>query len=197
MKTAHVTLACYAGAQLPISFLVNLKTVNPTPPPTDLASCPCGQGDAYRQCCGPLHWGLAHASTAEQLMRSRYSANFYGLTDYLVTTLHPSKRGATAPPGHRRGQATRDPIWQHLQILATDRGGPHQPDGEVEFVAIYLLGSIPRQLRERSRFVKQDGRWFYVDGQAEDRHIEPPGRNAPCWCLSGQKYKKCHGASAR
>lgn len=170
--------------------------VNSKHPPTDSTPCPCGQGDVYRQCCGPLHWGLAQATNAEQLMRSRYTAIFYGLNDYLVTTLHPSQRKTVMPPGNPRSRSPLDPEWQHLQILTTHRGGPSQADGEVEFVATYLLGSTPRQLQERSRFVRQDGRWFYVNGETKDREIAPPGRNDLCWCQSGKKYKKCHAAQA-
>lgn len=159
--------------------------------------CPCGSGESYRLCCGPLHWGLAHACTAEQLMRSRYSAVFYDLTDYLVTTLHPSKRDTVLAPSSSDQAPSQHRAWQHLRIVATHRGGSDQLDGEVEFVATYLQANEPRQLRERSQFVREEGRWFYISGNVEDRDIEPLGRNAPCWCQSGKKYKKCHGAKTR
>ncbi len=120
-------------------------------------ACPCDSGQHYGGCCAPLHDGFA-AETAEALMRSRYSAYVLLLKDYLLATWHPRTRAddlnlATTPP-------TR---WLGLQIRQ------HQQTGEdraiVEFVARYRLGGGSAvRLHETSRFIREGGRWYYLDG---------------------------------
>ncbi|MFZ9677323.1 MAG: YchJ family protein [Quisquiliibacterium sp.] len=119
--------------------------------------CPCGSALAYADCCGRYHAGPQHllAPSAEALMRSRYSAFVLGLHDYLLQTWHPSTRPqslAPDPPGHR---------WLGLQVR-----GYRQLDAEhasVEFVARSKLGGRAHRLHERSRFVREQDRWFYLD----------------------------------
>lgn len=122
--------------------------------------CPCGSGATYDGCCGPLHRGEALAQTAEQLMRSRYSAHLRGLEHYLLATWHPATRPATV---------ALDPAvrWVRLDVLETARGTVTDSDGEVEFTAHYRYedgGGQPGRLHERSRFTRRGGRWFYLDG---------------------------------
>ena len=151
--------------------------------------CPCGRARPYSACCEPLHRGTAQAHTAGHLMRSRYAAFCKGYVDYLIATLHPSKR---KPDDRAVLQRTIDRHqWLGLQILDTHRGGRADDVGYVEFVA-YHSGPAPGQIHDRSRCVKEEGQWFYWGGQ----HKEPvrTGRNDPCWCGSGKKYKRCHGA---
>ncbi|MGE0859341.1 MAG: YchJ family protein [Gammaproteobacteria bacterium] len=117
-------------------------------------ACPCG-GGAYAVCCGPLHEG-APAASAEALMRSRYSAFVQARHDYLLATWHARTR-----PAHldREGPA---PKWLGLTVKK------HAPDGEratVEFVARYRVAGRGHRLHEASRFVREDGRWYYVDGE--------------------------------
>ena len=120
--------------------------------------CPCGRNAAYAQCCGRWHAGEAHlqAPDAEALMRSRYSAYVLGLTDYLLATWHPSTRPASLQrndPGMK---------WLGLDVRrhqALDAG-----HAMVEFVARSKLGGRAHRLQETSRFVREDGRWYYVDG---------------------------------
>ena len=161
----------------------------PSQPPT-LDPCPCGSDATYRQCCAPLHWGLKQATSAEQLVRSRFSAAFHDITDYLVTSLHPSKRPNQQAPPLPPPFAVQ---WLHLQILETQRGGVDDGDGSVEFIATYRRGKEIRQLHERSELVQEGGRWFYVEGEIDDQRLPVSGRNGPCWCGSGKKLKKCHG----
>ena len=155
--------------------------------------CPCGTQRSYEQCCRPFHLGTALPTTAEQLMRSRYSAFHQKLADYLVATLHPHKRSANEQAFL---QANFDDIcWKQLTILQTHRGNEGDEFGEVEFIAEFTnrAGQIDH-LHERSRFVHEDNRWFYVDGKICQNEIKKtPGRNAPCWCGSGKKTKRCHG----
>ncbi|MET1089868.1 MAG: YchJ family metal-binding protein [Arthrobacter sp.] len=118
----------------------------------------CLSGEQYRICCGRFHSGTADAATAEQLMRSRYSAFVLCDEDYLLRTWHATE----APKG-----LGLDPEmeWRRLDILATDRGGPLDVQGTVEFKAHFRHGADRGVLHEVSRFVRENGRWFYVDGK--------------------------------
>jgi SEC-C motif-containing protein len=108
-------------------------------------------------CCAPYIAGLAPAPTALALMRSRYTAHTLGSTRYLLDTWHPRTRpDAVAPDDGRR--------WLGLRIVATTAGGDDDSEGSVEFVARFKVGGRARRLHEASRFVREDGRWLYVDG---------------------------------
>ncbi len=123
----------------------------------EAAPCPCGSGLRHEACCGRWHAGpqQLQAPDAECLMRSRYSAFVLQRADYLRATWHPRTRPARIDfePGLR---------WLGLEIRR------HAPTGadsaEVEFVARSKLGGRAHRLHETSRFVREDGRWYYVDG---------------------------------
>lgn len=117
--------------------------------------CPCGSKQPYHACCQPLHLGEP-APTAERLMRSRYTAYVLGLADYIQTSWHSSKR-----PSRVR---LFDHPWVGLKITDTEAGQADDDTGVVEFVAKYKENGKAQKLQERSRFVKEDGHWFYVDG---------------------------------
>ncbi|MBX7430911.1 YchJ family protein [Mycobacterium sp. Y57] len=119
--------------------------------------CPCGAATPYGSCCLPLHLGERQAQTAEQLMRSRYSAYVVGDGDYLWRTWHPRTR-----PQDVASDATV--TWTGLEIVDRVGGGPGDDTGEVEFLARHPAGV----LHERSRFARRAGRWFYVDGDISD-----------------------------
>jgi SEC-C motif-containing protein len=125
------------------------------------APCPCGHGADYGRCCGPLHQGMA-ATTAEQLMRSRYSAYVLEREDYLLATWHAGSR----PPSLDLAGQRPPPTWLGLAVKR------HGVDGDravVEFVARRRHGGgSARRLHESSRFVREDGRWYYVDGDVSD-----------------------------
>jgi SEC-C motif-containing protein len=123
--------------------------------------CPCGSRLPYDECCGPLHAGRAAgtptAETAEQLMRSRYSAFAVGDADYLLRTWHPSTRPRTLE--------LDDGIeWLRLEVRDTTGGGPNDDRGTVEFVADYWAAADHHrgQQHERSTFVREGGAWYYV-----------------------------------
>lgn len=122
-------------------------------------ACPCGSGLAYADCCGRLHAGAA-ASDALCLMRSRYAAFVLGREDYLLSSWHASTRP------QRLGLADESPAptWLGLKILRHEQDdADHQ---RVEFLARYRVGGgSARRLHELSRFVREQGRWFYVDGE--------------------------------
>jgi len=130
-----------------------------TPAPLSAsAPCPCGRPRPYDACCGRWHAGsqALQAPDAEDLMRSRYSAFVRWLPDYLLATWHPSTRPAAldAPPPDLR--------WLGLEVrrhVATDAD-----HALVEFVARSKQGGRAERLHETSRFVREHGRWFYVDG---------------------------------
>ena len=138
-----------------------------TSPLPDDARCPCLSGETYGACCGRFHAGLAgsgpdavRAPTAEALMRSRYAAYAVGDADYLLATWHPSTRPAEL-------DLDDDVTWRRLDVVATSAGGPLDRTGVVEFVAHFRSAETRERgsLHEVSSFVREGGRWFYVDGE--------------------------------
>ena len=125
---------------------------------TSATPCPCGQPKDYADCCAVYHGGVA-APTAEALMRSRYSAYALGRADYILATWHASTR----PPDARPGQGIR---WIGLTVKRHEDTGDDR--AIVEFVARYKIAGRAQRLHEVSRFVHEDGRWSYVDGQVDD-----------------------------
>ena len=123
----------------------------------DSTRCPCGSGEVLAACCGRYLAGEAVAPTARALMCSRFTAFAVGGEDYLLATWHPSTRpaGVGLNPDQR---------WLHLAVEATAAGGPFDDRGTVEFTAVYRDASGRGRLHELSRFVREGGRWFYVDG---------------------------------
>ena len=119
--------------------------------------CPCLSGLTYAECCGRLHDGTATAQTAEQLMRSRFSAFAVSDAAYLLATWHPSTRPASL-------ELDDEQCWYRLDILATREGGPFETTGVVEFEAFHRSPSGSGSQHEISRFSREDGRWFYLDG---------------------------------
>ena len=119
--------------------------------------CPCGTGLPYAECCGRLHEGTAVAGTAEQLMRSRYSAFAVGDAGYLLATWHPSTRPRTLD---------LDPAvrWTGLDVLGTTGGTLLATEGTVEFRAHHVVDRVAGAQHENSRFRREDGRWLYLDG---------------------------------
>lgn len=148
------------------------------------STCPCNNAISYQACCQGLHDGKLTTSSAEQLMRSRYSAFVVGNIAYLIATLHPDKRQADDETILQR--TIEDTQWLGLKIIRHKSAGNN---ASVEFVAFYHDEPIG-QLHERSHFIKQDKHWFYVDGEM----LAPIklSRNEVCFCGSGKKMKKCH-----
>ncbi|MEI6558310.1 MAG: YchJ family protein [Rhodospirillaceae bacterium] len=159
--------------------------------------CPCGSGRTLEACCAPYLGGTAPAPTAEALMRSRYSAFATGNIDYIEQTLLPETR-ADFDRKHITEWAGNS-TWLGLEVRSTEAGGPDDQEGRVEFVARFALSGHQHAHHEQSRFVRRDGRWWYVDGDIvtpRPRTVVKIGRNDPCSCGSGKKYKKCCGGAA-
>lgn len=160
-----------------------------------MRDCPCGSGRELLHCCGPLIDGAGEAPTAVSLMRSRYSAFVLGNAGYLDATSAADRRG---PVNRASAQATIDSVqWLGLTIHAVERGGIADDTGVVEFSARYREDGRIQTHRERSNFRREAGRWVYVDGvlsESAGTATGKTGRNDPCPCGSGRKYKKCCGA---
>jgi SEC-C motif-containing protein len=160
-------------------------------------NCPCGSGIEYVQCCRPYIQGDENAPTAEALMRSRYCAYVKSEIDYIYHTTHPSKRSQF---NHDESlEWSRKAEWKSLEILRTESGGVEDETGIVEFVALYHEKGKAVRHHEVAEFTKENGHWYFVDGQAPKpaqvvRQGPKIGRNDPCPCGSGRKFKKCCGS---
>jgi SEC-C motif-containing protein len=127
----------------------------------DESLCPCKSRETYADCCLPFVDWKKKPQTAEQLMRSRYTAFFFRLTDYIFRTTHPDTRDPNLK--QELDEMVRDVNWRFLTILGSSKGGPEDKTGKVEFIAEYFLGTEPHQLQERSRFKRYKGDWKYLD----------------------------------
>ena len=159
-------------------------------------TCKCCSGKAYNECCEPLINGSRKAETAEELLRSRYCAYATTEIDYIFNTIHPSKREEFDKQSITDWSEKSD--WHELEIVETENGGADDEKGTVEFVAHYSDKGERKRHHELATFEKQDGEWFFLDGQGvlPRQYVRPEpkvGRNDPCPCGSGKKYKKCCG----
>jgi len=129
-------------------------------------------------------------------MRSRYCAYVKGQIDYLRDTMSSDIRGEFERA--ETENSSREAKWVGLEIRNCDAGGPDDETGQVEFVARFKLEGEERALHEAAEFRREDGRWVYSGGEmnpkAPPRQSVKIGRNEPCPCGSGKKYKKCCGA---
>lgn len=156
-------------------------------------ACPCQSGKTYQQCCESYILGTSAAPTAVALMRSRYTAYTLENREYLMATWDPE----TVPVDLTfQGNTV---AWTGLEILSQKDGQENDTRGEVEFQAHFRSGNQTSRMRENSRFKKIADRWLYIDGEvdrspnktvATQRKV---GRNEPCPCGSGKKFKKCCG----
>ena len=159
-----------------------------------MSLCPCGSEKNYAECCELIHTGTVPAKTAEALMRSRYSAYAKNQISYLGESLHPEHREDWSEDETKRWADNSQ--WLSLEILATEKGTEKDEYGVVEFTASYKEANTIKRHHEVSQFQKVEERWYYVSGMTPKpqtvRNISPKiGRNSPCPCGSGKKYKKC------
>ena len=146
-------------------------------------ACPCGQGD-YQYCCQPLHVGQAHAETASQLMRSRYSAFALQQIDYIVQTTVLGQQasldvGAIA-------DWSKSNQWLKLEVLNSNEK-LDKNHAQVEFKAHYHDGKQTQIHHEISHFVQHQARWYFLDPSTGQQ----PTMKQPCICGSGKKFKQC------
>jgi SEC-C motif-containing protein len=160
-----------------------------------MKTCPCGSGQEYKDCCQPVIKGKKAAETAEQLMRARYSAYVNTEMDFIFESTHPDHRKGYDHEGTKSWAETSE--WLGLKILGTNNGTKDDSTGEVEFIASFKEnGSSQREHHENGQFKKEKGKWYFTEGvmmKAMPIISSKVGRNDPCTCGSGQKYKKCCG----
>lgn len=158
--------------------------------------CPCGSNLPSSECCLPLIKGDRPAATAEQVMRARYSAYALAEVGYLLSSLHPDHRSDFDEKSTRTWAEGSQ--WHSLEIITTEGGGPEDSEGRVEFVASYTEKGIKKNHHELATFTKKDGIWYFANGEVVPsrplvRSTPKTGRNDPCPCGSGKKFKKCCG----
>jgi len=157
--------------------------------------CPCSSGIPFANCCAPIINGERESETAAQLMRARYSAFATGAIDFIVDTTHSSTRHEVNIPDIRDWSETS--TWHGLQII--DTSDVDENKTLVSFEARFTQRGKEQQHREMSQFEREGGKWRFVTGEQLKNptvRYETPrtGRNEPCPCGSGKKYKKCCGA---
>ncbi|NQW01228.1 MAG: YchJ family protein [Rhodospirillales bacterium] len=160
-----------------------------------MTECPCGSAQPLEACCGPYLDG-APAPTALSLMKSRYSAFVLGNGAYLGATLSQRQRADFDAEEFEKNAA--ETKWLGLEIRKVEAGGETDQTGTVEFVAKYREQKQPVVHHERATFIREDGKWVFDDcimnPKEPQRIVAKVGRNDPCPCGSGKKYKKCCGA---
>lgn len=154
-------------------------------------NCFCNRKLAYKNCCEPILSGKKAACTAEDLMRSRYSAFVLADIDYIMATYASKTR-----PEEERDEIlkwTKSVEWLGLSVLKTENGAATDSEAWVTFKACFKENGQKQVLEERSYFIKENGRWVYVSGEYPEKEEETklPNRNDPCFCGSGKKFKKC------
>ena len=161
-----------------------------------MSDCPCCSGLAYEACCEPLLLGHTQAVTAEALMRSRYTAYTLAEIDYLFKTSGPRVRREFDAESSRKWAQSAE--WKGFEILRAEGGAASDTRGVIEFVARYQVKDTPFEHHEIAQFERLDNIWRFMDGQIVGpppvrREAPKVGRNDPCPCGSGQKFKKCCG----
>ncbi|MDM9650670.1 YchJ family protein [Pseudomonas wenzhouensis] len=148
------------------------------------SNCPCGSGNPLSQCCGHYHAGT-HAPSAERLMRSRYSAYVLGLVDYLIATTLPAQQQVLDREAMAAWSAQS--TWLGLEVEGGEVFGGKPEHAQVTFIARWHDAQGEHRHRECSAFVQVAERWYFLDPTAPLK----AGRNDPCPCQGGQKFKKC------
>jgi len=159
-----------------------------------MSACPCCSTLEYSDCCGPIIEGEMIAKTPEQVMRSRYTAYVKAEIDYLEKSTHPDGMADFDKEATRSW--AEDSQWKRLEIISSKGGGPDEGEGSVEFIAHFEQKGVEHKHHELAMFKKEGDQWLFLDGspvKPKPMRNESPkiGRNDPCPCGSGKKYKKC------
>ena len=157
--------------------------------------CPCGSGANFADCCEQIINGERASESAEELMRARYSALATGSIDFIVASTHSRTRPEIDLKYTREWSLTS--TWRGLQIFETKVSDDNK--AYVSFEALFTQAGKDQSHREKAEFELENGEWRFVTGEELKnptvRYETPrPGRNEPCPCGSGKKYKKCCGA---
>ena len=159
-------------------------------------NCPCTSGKPFAECCEPILTGAEKAKTAEQLMRSRYTAYATGNVDWIVES--QSEDGRKFVDRKATEEWSKRAEGHKMEILEVQQGGEDDDEGFVDFKAYYTLGGEDITHHEVASFRKEDGTWYFVDGvevkpRPFKRLDKKVGPNEKCPCGSDKKFKKCHG----
>ena len=162
-------------------------------------ACPCKSGKNFGECCGPIITGTAKAETAEALMRARYSSYVAGDIDFLKSSATKAVQEEFDEQASKAWSAAAQ--WHGLEIIRCEDGQKGDKKGVVEFRALYTANGEFCNHHEVSSFVKEADGWKFEDGELVGetpivREEPKVGRNDPCPCGSGKKYKKCCGAKS-
>lgn len=158
--------------------------------------CPCGEKAEYIECCAQIHDDHSKALSAEKLMRARYSAFAKNNIDFIDSTHVP---GTVDFNKEEAQEWAKNSIWKKLEVIKTIDGSENDDRGTVEFKAYYDDQSGNQYIHhEIAHFKKIEGNWYYEDGETPEstpftRAQPKVGRNEPCPCESGKKFKKCCG----
>ena len=157
--------------------------------------CPCKSGKTYGECCGPIIAGTKKAETAEALMRARYSSYATGEIMFLKTSA--TAAGQTEFDEQSSRAWSKAATWHGLEIVRAEENGD---EATVEFRALYSANNEFCNHHEVAKFVRELDGWKFADGEMTKeqpirREEAKVGRNDPCPCGSGKKYKKCCGAA--
>jgi SEC-C motif domain protein len=152
--------------------------------------CPCGSGRPFEQCCEPVHLGQRQPATAEELMRARFTAH----VAHNFKFLHDSYRPTAGKP-YVAEEGEPAVVWTRLEVHAHETL-PDNPDkAYVDFSAYGMEDKVEKVLHEKAEFMRVNGQWLYTReariGPAPFKAAPKVGRNDPCPCGSGKKYKQC------
>jgi SEC-C motif domain protein len=155
--------------------------------------CPCGSGRTFGECCEPLLKQQRVPATAEELMRSRFTAHV--VRDF--RHLHRTYLTTARQPFVAEAEEGTDISWTRLAVHAHELGAKADT-AFVDFTAYFDDNGVEQAMHEKAEFVRLEGVWFYLravrSGPAPVRSSQPKvGRNEPCPCGSGKKYKHCCG----
>ena len=150
--------------------------------------CPCGSLKPFDSCCGLFIFHQEIPTSAEQLMRSRYSAYVLNHMEYIENTMTGLALIGFVKEEARKWSSSIK--WLGLNVLKHCQ--IDLAHAEVEFIIAYQQKEKIIQVREKSQFIMQDGRWLYLDGQLSPPQVRRLSANQPCYCQSGKKYKNCH-----
>ena len=149
--------------------------------------CHCGQAKVFKDCCQPIIEGQVKASSPEKLMRSRYSAYCENQFDYILNTYAKSRKNTLSRQDIAQG--SEQTCWLALDVMSTEE---NLENPSVTFKAYYSYDKQLMLLHEKSYFAQEKGDWVYVNGDImpDSGHLKYD-RNAPCFCGSGKKFKRC------
>jgi SEC-C motif-containing protein len=153
-----------------------------------MKKCPCGLPQTFDDCCGRFISNQSSASTPEQLMRSRYSAYVTNHMEYIQDTMKGyALEGFDVKEAKQWSSSV---CWLGLKLIKHSQ--IDNSHGHVEFIVSYQIKDKIYMMHEKSEFIYENGRWFYVDGKLYPTQVRKLSANQPCYCQSGKKFKNCH-----